>query len=80
MKEYFIVSKIHLAKGRSVLISFATFPIVKTYEELKQQNQQPGRWSKIIAGKALRKYFNGSWTIIPFETIQLEYTKYINEH
>lgn len=77
-QEYCVVSKHHSAtEGRNVLMSFAQAPIKKSYKYMLWQNDTiPGSWSKIIAGKALRKYCSKDWELQPLSVIEKEFEKF----
>jgi len=75
--EYSVVSKSTKEHGRNVLVSFASKPLWKNYEELRRQDGKAGRWYKETANYALNKYANKEgFEVLPCAEIDKELTKY----
>jgi len=78
--EYCVVSKQTRNNGRTVLVSFASKPMWKNYEQLRRENQTAGTWSIDIAEYAIKKYANkGDYEILPSDQITAEVEKYKND-
>jgi hypothetical protein len=76
-KQYSLVSKINNKHGRSVLVSFASKPMWKSYENLRREKQTPGNWDKNTANYALNKYANNEgFEVLPYSEICEELDKY----
>jgi len=76
-KQYSIVSKAAGRHGKNALVSFASKPMWKEFEELRRQEHTPGFWDKETAQYAIKKYGNEkTHEIIPYEQAVKELEQY----
>ncbi len=75
--KYSVVSKVAGNTGRKCLVSFASKPMWKDYENLRRQEQTAGDWDKKTADYALNKYANKEgYEVVIYSTIEKELSQY----
>lgn len=78
MNKYVVVStQTGPTSGRTVLVSFASAPMWKSYEELRRQEEAiQNCYDKKTALYALKKYGTNGDEVVEAETIKKELEKY----
>ena len=78
-KQFTVVSKETFKHGRNTLVSFASKPLWKDYEQLRRQEEPLSGYDEKTANYAAKKYGGKGAEVLPLSVAKKELNKYIKD-